>query len=224
MEAGERDLRRHAAAAVMILTATAVLAALSPAGAPADARTTIFTGGPTLGGPQAAKTTRIPPCAEDGLERLRPPRIPRGERDPDEIREIMDRFRRQAKRYVRCERRFYGGISRLGASFVVALQRGNELRACKLLTGRERARLGGDSCKRILGAVEGRLAEDREPRFGAFEVQQRYLRGEITIRLVRPFEKVGLRFVDERGYWRLANVRDLLRQHPVEDPIAVPSG
>lgn len=192
MEAGEHDPRRYAATAVLVLTATVGLAAPAGAAPSAHARTTIFTGGPTLGGPLAAKTTRIPPCAEDGLER--------------------------------CERRFYGGISRLGASFVIALQRGNASRACALLTRRERARLGGENCRRTLGAVEGRLAEDREPRFGSFELRPRYMRGEITIRLVRPFETVGVRFVDERGYWRLANVRDLLRQRQLEDPIAVPSG
>ena len=108
--------------------------------------------------------------------------------------------------------RVFGGIGRLGASLVTSLQRGNEVRACKLLTRDERSRLGGGSCPASLAGLSNRVRAEREPSFGSFTVNEKPLRGDLELRLVRPFEKVGIRFEAQDGFWRISNIRDLMRQ------------
>jgi hypothetical protein len=214
MSAGEQRLRRLAARA----TAIGAIGALAVAGA-GDAGATTVTG---FGVP-VGKTTRVPRCALHGLKPPSPLRPPHRHLDPDRIRALTDRFQRRIRRYERCIRHYLGTISRLGISFVLSLQRGNERRACKLLTGTERVRLGGSGCEQTLGEVEGRLRAERDPQLEETQIDDRHQRGELTIRLVRPFEKVGLRFAAKHGFWRISNVRDLLRQQPTDDPIAIAS-
>ncbi len=129
-----------------------------------------------------------------------------------EIREASRELRNAIRRLTRCLKRLGPSIELLAGNFVTSLQRGNEPRACKLLTTKERERLGGAGCAASLAVVSARVCADREPTLSSFELDLGFERGELNVRLLRPFEKVALRFTEEKGLWRINNVRDLLRQ------------
>jgi hypothetical protein len=152
-------------------------------------------------------STRVPQCIERG-GLLEPPRPPRGGDDGPQPAVL-------GRDHIRCMTRFFGSIERIAGSFVVSVQRGNEIRACKLLASRERERLGGAGCPASLAGLGNRLRVEREPRIVGFSFRAaKPLRGEFDLSLVHPFERIGIRFEAEDGFWRVCNIRDLLRQQP----------
>ncbi|MQA74933.1 MAG: hypothetical protein GEU88_11430 [Solirubrobacterales bacterium] len=71
------------------------------------------------------------------------------------------------------------------------------MRACKLLTRHERRRLGGPGCNESLAGLGSRLRREREPSLRGVSLELPYLRGELDVRCVRPFERIGIRYEAE---------------------------
>jgi hypothetical protein len=129
------------------------------------------------------------------------------------------KFRRWLERGPLCNVRIGLTIASLYVQFLGAVDEGDGQRACRLLTRRERARLGGSLCAAQFEAIAGRLRVEREPFPFGFKFERHFLRGELSFRLVRPLESIRMRFEAERGRWRIANARDLFRQRlPVPPP------
>lgn len=132
-----------------------------------------------------------------------------------------EEFNRWFERGPLCDLRIGIAVASLFGQFLIAVDEGDGQRACRLLTRREHARLGGDAlCPAQFEAIAGRVRVEREPFPMGFRFQRRFLRGELVFRLVRPLESISLRFEAERGRWRMTNTRDLFRQRL---PIAPPS-
>ena len=149
----------------------------------------------------------VPKCAYK-------PRLPLPGRNADR-KEINRWFERGPL----CDVRIGLGITSLFLQFLVAVDEGDGQRACRLLTRHEHARLGASLCPAQFEAIAGRIRIEREPFPFGFRFERRFLRGELSFRLVRPLESIRLRFEGERGRWRMANTRDLFRQRlPVPPP------
>lgn len=163
-----------------------------------------FGGG--LGNPEQHAT--VPACVRRGGLGLPAPN-PDGE-PPD---------RDELKPYFRCQRRLSRSVEGLIGQFLVAAQDGDLDRACRLLSREERGRLGGVACPDELAGVPYRLREDRQPQVDSYGLsfggpKLRSMRGDFSVLLVRPFERIGFRFEVERGRLRISNTRDLFREEP----------
>ena len=142
------------------------------------------------------------------------PRLPLPGRHADH-REI----KRWLERGFICDLRIGRSIASLFLQFLEAVDTGDGQRACRLLTRHEHARLGESLCPAQFKAIAGRIRVEREPFPFGFKFERRFLRGELSFRLVRPLESIRMRFEAERGRWRMANTRDLFRQRlPVPPP------
>jgi hypothetical protein len=197
-----RELGGRSLGLVAALVATAllgVLVASASAGAGRGEAGLVVIGGPGAGGTFGAQNQKpiVPRCFRKGRSFADVPIPPP-----------------QQRRAQRCDARLFGSIGALADEFIRALQRADGARACRLLTDKERARLGGPSCPTTFAPVFERVRAEREPFVDSLSFGTKPLRGEFSMVLVRPFERIGFRFEEERNRWRIVNTRDLFRQFP----------